>query len=138
MVSHSTQNRLNQEATVNDATFHVCGFKRATVRMTVGNFDMGFATLAYSGKMTDGIKEYSAERICLALHYVKGWTNARIHAELEQRMQQHQVLNYPSNFKLGSSSNSELMYDVGKIKHCLKEYEEELLRFKTRVIILIE
>lgn len=50
MVSYSTQNPLNQEASVNHATFHVCGFKRATVRMTVGNFDMGFATLAYSGK----------------------------------------------------------------------------------------
>lgn len=96
--------------------------------MTVGNFDMGFATLAYSGKMTDAIQEYSAERICLALHYVKGWTNTRIQAELEQRIQQHQVLNSPSNFKLGLSSRSELMHDVGKIKHCLKEYEEELLK----------
>ncbi|EOE6052916.1 hypothetical protein ACS0KM_001859 [Vibrio cholerae] len=58
------------------------GFGLKTVRLIPceGGKESGFATTAYSFGMTEELKEYSAERIALAMRLLSGKTNEDIKA----------------------------------------------------------
>jgi hypothetical protein len=75
------------EAQIINADFCQVGFGQRSVRMKHRSIkgDSGFCTTAYSYNMTNDMKDYSAQRISLAMRLLKGLGNEEIVKMIAQR-----------------------------------------------------
>ncbi|EJE4724502.1 hypothetical protein ASL83_003270 [Vibrio parahaemolyticus] len=127
-MAYSTKNPINAECEITKGTFVVGGYNDMSVRLVTGGKEIGFATVAYSGVLSNAMKQYAAKRLTLALRFVNGLSNEGITAELAKRVTRAEMWSKESKFRLGRSSKPELMHDVARMQRCLEEFQTELAK----------
>ena len=78
---------INRPLQITHADYHQAGYGLKSVRISHRSFkgEVGFATVSYSSNMTNEMQSYSAERISLALRYLKGLSNDDIKVLIARR-----------------------------------------------------